>query len=599
MLSLKNTSLVAFAAVVAVPLVVLWAWPQSSTVQTRMSEAGKSNLALGRSIGLTLDFYHDEIVKSLEQVVDEVETGRPVSRSSLAFSSIAWVDATSGRVTRKVGLQSELVAETFGTEALASLKSEVDLDRRRVARLQLRDGKSPELRLTLAKPDTIIVANIATAHVQALAQRINLDQQLAVTIIDPAGRVIASPNRTWEQQGKDLSALDLVRKLESGEAGAAELVIPETGEKVIASAMPVAGAGWGVIVSEPVSRYAASAAASQTPALAITSLCILVAALIGSLASAPVVAPLMNVIRAVRRMQGGETGVRIPALSRFAPTELVELSQAFNAMAEGVATARAHEAEARAKAECASQSKTEFLRNVTHEVRTPLNAIIGFSEVLLNECRRMNLPYRQIAHAEDIRTAGRHMLSLINSLLDLSRIEAGQYQLQDAPTAIGEVVGRCIRFLEPAAQARRTRLEMRIDETIPDVLADERALFQSVLNLAANAVHYGHEGGHVLITAAPSRLHGLEIVISDDGPGIPCEHLDKVMEPFIRVASDSNRNVEGSGLGLPIVKKLVELHGGSFVLESTVGAGTTARIRLPSTRLLPRLDPGTQPQAAA
>jgi two-component system cell cycle sensor histidine kinase PleC len=217
--------------------------------------------------------------------------------------------------------------------------------------------------------------------------------------------------------------------------------------------------------------------------------------------------------------------------------------------------------------------------------------------VLLNECRRMNLPHRQLAHAEDICAAGRHMLGLINSLLDLSRIEAGQYQLHEAPTAVDEVVGRCVRFLEPAAHARMANIEMRIEENLPDILADERALFQSVLNLASNAIRYGREGGHVVISAAPSRLHGLEITIVDDGPGIPPEYLDKVMEPFVRVACEANRHVEGSGLGLPIVKKLVELHGGSFLLESTAGAGTTARIRIPEARLLPRA--GDQPQIAA
>ncbi len=155
-------------------------------------------------------------------------------------------------------------------------------------------------------------------------------------------------------------------------------------------------------------------------------------------------------------------------------------------------------------------------------------------------------------------------------------------------------------FLDPAAQARKTKLSIALDGDLPDVLADERALFQIVLNLVSNAVRYGREGGLVEISAKRSRLHGLEITVADDGPGIPAEYLDKVMEPFVRVGGEANRNVEGSGLGLPIVKKLMELHGGSFILESTVGAGTTARLRLPADRLLPRADTELgQPSAAA
>jgi signal transduction histidine kinase len=339
--------------------------------------------------------------------------------------------------------------------------------------------------------------------------------------------------------------------------------------------------------------------AGVDPAFDVAVLCILIAALIGSVAVAPIVAPLMEVIRAARRMQSGESMIRIPTLSRFAPIELVELSQAFNAMAESVALARAEESAARDKAERANRSKTEFLRNVAHEVRTPLNAIIGFSDLLLTESRRLNVPHHQIAHAEEISSAGRHMLSLINSLLDLSQIEAGQYQLTEQPIAVDEVIGRCVRLLEPAAQARRTRIEMRIDTDLPEVVADERALFQSVLNLASNAVRYGREGGSVLITAGRSSLDGLEIAVSDDGPGIPAEYLDKVMEPFFRIASEANSKVEGSGLGLPIVKNLIELHGGSLTLESALGTGTTARIRLPASRLLPRTDASSMPQAAA
>ncbi|MEZ5925603.1 MAG: sensor histidine kinase [Hyphomicrobiaceae bacterium] len=598
MLSLKTTTLVAFAAIVAIPLFVFWAWPYSAQVEARLAEAGERNLLVARSVSLALEFYHEKLTSTFEHAASEFDQQHSFDEhdliEGLGFRYIAWADAESGRVLDKAGLRADLVPGQLEAQRLADLKSDLETGPTGTALVRVTPSGLPELLLTRKQRGIIVVASISTDAINDLVRKLNANPQLGVSIVDKAGRVIASPTQSWATPAKDLSTPMPVPAL--GAEGIVETRLPGLNEPVIAATAIVDGAGWGVIVYEPVRL--ASSAHSQTSTMAIAVLIILIAALVGSLAAAPIVRPLMAVSRAARRMQEGDTEVRIRSMGRLAPTEIDELAQAFNAMAEGVASARAQEADARERAECANQSKSEFLRNVTHEVRTPLNAIIGFSEVLLNECRRMNLPHRQIAHAEDICAAGRHMLSLINSLLDLSRIEAGQYQLQEAPAAVDEIIARCVRFIGPAADARRTRIDTHIDDSLPDVMADERALFQVVLNLVANAVRYGREGGHIVISATPSRLHGLEITIADDGPGIPLEYLDKVMEPFVRVASDANRNVEGSGLGLPIVKKLVELHGGSFGLESTVGAGTTARIRIPSARLLPRADAGRACEAA-
>ncbi len=601
MLSLKNTSLVTFAAIVAAPLVVFWAWPYSSQVDARISEAGEHNLLLAQSVGLSIEFYHDEVVNAFEHVLSahDANDGMVDTEllSGLGLRYAGWVDETTGAVRSKFGVRADLMPDTYSPGELAALKARLAAGKASALQVRIGADQQPELMLVSSRQGTILVAGVSTSELVRLAERINANREIGIEIVDGTGRIIASPLKHWEQQAKDLSDLQLVADLTTHRQVISQEDLPESSGPAIVAAVQAGDTGWGVLVHEPVG--AASSAGSQTLTLSIAFLIILTAALVGSLATAPVVGPLMAVSRAARRMQDGDTDVRIAKLGWLTPKEVLNLSQAFNAMAESVASSRAQEAEARAKAEQANLSKTEFLRNVTHEVRTPLNAIIGFSEVLLNECRRMNLPHRQISHAEDISSAGRHMLSLINSLLDLSRIEAGQYQLQEAPTALDEVLARCVRFLGPAAQARKTQIEMHIAPELPDIVADERALFQSVLNLAANAIRYGREGGHVIISAVPSRLHGVEIAVSDNGPGIPAEYLDKVTEPFVRVASEANRNVEGSGLGLPIVKKLIELHGGSFVLESTLGAGTTARIRLPANRLLPRTDLAPAGQAAA
>ncbi len=404
MLSLKNTSLVTFAAIVAAPLVVFWAWPYSNQVDVRIAEAGEHNLLLARSVSLSLEFYHGEIVNAFEHVLS---THRPADGavdtellSSLGFRYAGWVDETTGRVIDKFGVRADLMPASYDTIALAALKSRLAAGKISAVRVSIRADKQPELTLAGARQGAILVASVSTSELVRLAQRINSNREIGVDIIDGAGRIVASSMKHWELQAKDLSGLGLVKEVLLGRQYVSQEQMPEASGPSIIVAMPAGDTGWGVIVQEPVG--AASSASSQTLTLSIALLIILTAALVGSLATAPVVGPLMAVSRAARRMQDGDTDVRIAKLGWMTPKEVLNLSQAFNAMAESVANSRLQEAEARAKAEQANLSKTEFLRNVTHEVRTPLNAIIGFSEVLLNECRRMNLPHRQISHAEDI-----------------------------------------------------------------------------------------------------------------------------------------------------------------------------------------------------
>ncbi len=240
---------------------------------------------------------------------------------------------------------------------------------------------------------------------------------------------------------------------------------------------------------------------------------------------------------------------------------------------------------AKEAAEAASQAKTTFLANMSHELRTPLNAIIGFSDIMRSQLFGDISP-KYTEYAENIYDSGCHLLRIITDILDVSRIEAGKIRLNEAPVDIGNVVASAWRQVEHLAEEGGLHFTAELPEAMPRVLGDERLIKQAVLNLLTNAVKFTPEGGRLGVRVEPQADGDLAIHVSDTGIGIAEEHLDRVVRPFGQVDTSMTRKHDGTGLGLPLTKKFVELHGGRFALASRLGEGTTATILLPAARLL-------------
>ena len=242
--------------------------------------------------------------------------------------------------------------------------------------------------------------------------------------------------------------------------------------------------------------------------------------------------------------------------------------------------------EAKEQAEVASRSKTEFLANMSHELRTPLNAINGFSEVMSNEVFGPLGDARYREYVKDIHDSGQHLLALINDILDISKVEAGKLELCEEPVDVADVVEAAVRIMRERATARRLRLETAVQSDTPIIIGDRRLLKQIVLNLLSNAVKFSHEGDTIAVRAGPTSTGGAEILVIDNGIGIAAEDIEKVMMPFQQVEGTFSRQHQGTGLGLPLSKRLVELHGGTLEIESEIGAHTTARVLIGPERVL-------------
>lgn len=239
--------------------------------------------------------------------------------------------------------------------------------------------------------------------------------------------------------------------------------------------------------------------------------------------------------------------------------------------------------EAKELAEFATRSKSSFIANLSHELRTPLNAVIGFSEMMLSGMTG-KMTDKQHEYTNDIFKSGRYLLGLIGTVLDISKIEANKLELHNGIVDMREIIADVTERLQGAYHNGHIEMITDVAPGLPKLYGDETMLTQVVTNLVGNALKYSPDGGEVRVSAAVENGDML-FIVKDQGIGIPKDEIEKVLQPFGRTEQARQRNIDGTGLGLPLTKGLVEAHGGTLKIESDTGKGTTVTVRLPDDRL--------------
>ncbi|PWC53996.1 hypothetical protein TSO221_09380 [Azospirillum sp. TSO22-1] len=261
----------------------------------------------------------------------------------------------------------------------------------------------------------------------------------------------------------------------------------------------------------------------------------------------------------------------------------------FTAIVRDVTERKRIEAElirARDAAEAADLAKSAFLATMSHELRTPLNAVIGFSQVIEMRLLGPDALDRYTEYATSIRQSGEHLLGIIDDILDISKIEAGSLQLGEAPVDVTDVLGQSLNLIAMQAGKRGVAVTLDLERDLPPLRVDELRLRQILVNLLSNAVKFSDTGGQVTVSARRADGGGFEFVVCDEGVGMAPEDIPKAMERFSQVDQSMARRHEGTGLGLPLTKRLVELHGGSLRIDSAPGEGTTVTVHLPAERVM-------------
>lgn len=276
---------------------------------------------------------------------------------------------------------------------------------------------------------------------------------------------------------------------------------------------------------------------------------------------------------------------------RQTSTQLLSFQSEKDDLIAELEVAKSMSDEARRRAEEANLAKSRFLASMSHELRTPLNAILGFSEVMSTEVLGpLNNPiYKE--YTADIHNSGKHLLNLINEILDLSRIEAGKYDLTEEAIQLVEICEDCIGMVQLRARAKKITITDQFESDMPDVWADEKAMRQVVLNLLSNAVKFTPQGGEISVKVGWTAGGGQYITIRDNGPGIAEEEIPIVLSAFGQGAIAIKSAEQGTGLGLPIVQAILAKHNGEFILKSKLREGTEAIAILPAKRVLQSLPP--------
>jgi signal transduction histidine kinase len=432
----------------------------------------------------------------------------------------------------------------------------------------------------------IAVAALDPAYLVQVQNAISFGQNGYAAILDHKGNVIAHPFEAWRRTIKSLATLDPVRQLMEKKRGVSTFHSPETGAEMIAGFTIVPQTSWGVMVSQPFEELVAKAEDVRRVAYMLVFCGILAAAMISWIFADRLTRPLDAVRTTARRIAGGKLTSRVPPLPKWASADLHELAHDFNEMAVRIQSDQRELATALNRAQSADHAKSRFLANMSHELRTPLNAVIGFSQAMEKQMFGPIGGERYVTYAADIRRSGEHLLSIINYILDLSKIEGGDDQVEDDLVDLTALMRDVGTMLQSQVSDGRIDLRIELAPHLPQIRGSAVKLKQILLNLVSNAVKYTMPGGKVAVSAWQSQGGGLSIGVTDTGIGMSKGDLAVALLPFGRADHEKVQRINGTGLGLPIAKRFIEIHGGRLEINSARGAGTAIVIHLPPARIV-------------
>ena len=588
-IKLRYILTVAFTLVAAVPVLVLGFWVEHTALRKEVDAVWEKHLLLA-----------DHTAALLERYAIDVES---------AFTYFATLDAEAAAsgsvalVAHRLGLRhfsivdnrdrvlTDIRSDPMPGKAFdrATIMGLMPLVYNRIAFSPVMPDASGQPTIFLVQrldKDRIALAALSTDYLVQLQSTIAFGEQGYAAIVDQRGGVIAHPINSWRTGIKNIAGLDPVRQMIGKRRGVTTFYQPALKTKVIAGYTVVPETGWGVMVAQPYHELVAKAEDVKRVALLLVLCGIVAAAMISWIFADRLTRPLDAVRTTARRIAGGKLNSRVPPLPQLTSSDLRELADDFNEMADRIQNDQKTLATALSRAQGADQAKTQFLANMSHELRTPLNAVIGFSETMEHQLFGPIGNERYITYAGDIRRSGEHLLSIINYILDLSKIEGGDIAVEDNVVDVSKLGNEVYRMLGQLAAGSLVDFKLDVSPSLPHIHGSEVKLKQILVNLASNALKYTPPGGHVAISAWQDRGGGISIAVTDTGIGMSKADLAVALLPFGRADNEVVQRINGTGLGLPLAKRFTEIHGGRLEINSERGTGTTVIVHLPAARTI-------------
>jgi len=518
------------------------------------------------------------------------------------ISSLSYLDSTGRERVRSSPLETDRIDSGVDRSASAEFTGARGKEQF-LGRVVFQRGSQPHMRISVAERAPgrgVVVADIDLSYVREAIERARVGTTGYAYAVGSRGELVThSKDINLVLRHTSFASLPQVRAALSGSAetgaDAATSGRDQDGTKVLSAYQPVELLGWHVFVEEPLSEaFAPLESAIWRTALLLVAF-LLLATGTSVLLVRRLVRPIESIQAAAAKIGSGGLDQRIEIPSH---DELGALAEEFNRMAarlqesysgleqkveertRELATALAELDEKSRELEATSRHKSEFLANMSHELRTPLNAILGFSQVL-RERLFGDVNEKQAEYLDDILTSANHLLALINDILDLSKVEAGQIELVVAPFSLTEALERGVVMVRERATQDGVQVALAASPGVDRVTGDERRIRQVIFNLLSNAVKFTPAGGAVDVRA--TRVDGeVRVSVADTGPGIAAEDHERIFEEFQQTEAGVEQR-EGTGLGLALSKRLVELHGGRIWVDSEPGKGSTFVFTLPAS----------------
>ncbi len=581
-----------FSAAVAIPFVILWFSLSDIMYKKEVANVENQHLLIARNLGAALRRYHTDLTASFEFVASNLVARNKLANidsfiNTLSFRHFCVANIQTGVVIAQAAPKTIPCPDKMPAKFFETFKSLAKEDKPVFSPVMAGPHGQSLLFIVQKFDDTLVVGAVTTKYFVDLGKAVAFGEKGHAAIIDQKGNLLAHPKPSWAATRKNIAQISIAKRMLAGETGVETFYSPALKADMIAGFASINNTGWSVMIPQPVSELKMAAKSAHNTIFTLFIMCILVAGLAALFIARKVMEPLNNVLKAAQAVEEGDHGVTVSIDNSWhVPHEFKDMQERFNAMAKAVSKYQNIQKKDRENAEKDSKSKTEYFANLAHELKTPLNSILGFSSVLRQATPGTLKPHEQTEFLGHIEKSAGHLLSFVNDLLDLNRLDSGAHAFNEQDFYLIDPIRFCETTLRKQIEDKNINMVIECEDKEVKLLADERSVNQILINLVGNAVRYSFDNGQVKINSSLELNGDLKIVVHDNGIGIPEADLEEILQPFKRANDPHLAEIHGTGLGLSIVSKLAQLHGMTFSIESEHGFSTTATLIIPKERVI-------------